>query len=301
MSSVNTGIEKKNRSSGFISIISLAISIIAVAFTCLTFFLDKSNYPLVIQYQNCELTSAVANENNEHNPDSKDYKLMSTDNGNLLRVYFKRTQGEVSRIYKVDFSSSSELIYTEISFNKFDKGIFYVPVLLSEEKNVVEDTNAIGEVTSSFEAPRLQRFALALVDYKDNLYVYYIVLRPIPDLNQAENSYTINYNSKNEVDIQINNITKWEYEVAFIDCSITNSLSLKQAVIKRFNNSYGHFQYDDVRQQYMSSFPVLTKEQKAEMSTKNRIINPKYLVVHDTLDIEGDAKLIKSIPNDKLI
>lgn len=279
---------------------SLFISILALIISGCTFLLNINNHPLIVEFVGYGLKT-IKNDNNIHTPTLSDD---AADNppyiaeSNAIDLTLKKRQGNISKVYMVDYTADQEPIYTQVNFNKgFDKITVEVP--LKKEETIVEDADYY-ENKAPYNAPRLQSFVLAFIDYNNNMSVYYIVLRPRPVFKDDSITFT-NYSINGELKLMLTNIENWKYDVAFIDCSKTNVASIRKSILDRFNlssNSDSQFQYDENKNEYLNSFSLYPERTWGIFSTTVSD-KPKVIVIHDSLDIERDYELIKAVMKDK--
>lgn len=308
--------DKSKKSDTIISFWNLVFVIIAVVISYIAFSHDKRNSPLIISYESCRLVKYTNASNNSDNKNGSQTPSIANitgkglkaspehlDKNNLIELSFKKIQGDASRIYIVDFYNKNELKYQLTDYSESgNNSIFTVKIPITIKETTVEDTDSYNE-TSTFSVPCLQRFALAFIDYNGNTYIYYVVVRPKPIINRENYEFFSFINYKNEEEKLIYDIKNWTYDVAFIDCSITNSLSIRQAMLNSFNNensSVEQFQYDEATNEFLSSFSLFPKEKTLNTSAGKVNVIPKVIVIHDTLDIDNDLKLLRSITNDQL-
>ena len=135
--------DKTKKSETIISICNLVLVIIAVAISYIAFSHDKRNSPLIISYEHNELGKYSSYESNaeyssyESNSDNKTDNINGSqtpsirnitgdvsnefpvyiDKDYLLKLSFKKTQGDISRIYTVNFSNN-KLIYEQPNLEK---------------------------------------------------------------------------------------------------------------------------------------------------------------------------------------
>ncbi len=321
--------DQTKKSEIHIALWNLIFVFLTVVISGIAFSHDKKNSPLIISCESWSLVKSsiqqdnslvkyadpnTDNTNGSHTPSlsnitgDKFNSPIYIDENNLLELKFKKTQGNASRIYIVNFSNSNDLTYQQTEYNAsdciFDDNYktFTVKVPITVKETTIEDTDSYGE-TTSFNVPCLQRFALAFIDYNGNTYIYYVVLRPKPIINEENYEFFSFINHNREQETLIYDIKNWTYDVAFIDCSITNSQSIRQTLLNCFNSgdtSVEQFQYYEAGDEFLSSFSLFPDEQPLNTSIGTVTVIPKTIVIHDTLDIENDLQLLRTIENDRL-
>lgn len=325
--SINNDLTKKREN--HISLWKVIIVILPIVISFIAFHHDKQNSPLIISCENWKLVEYgnttkyslvkyadpnTDNANGSHTPSisnitgDKSNSPIYIDENNLLELKFQKKQGDASRIYIVNFNNSNDLTYQLTEYNMsesiFDdiQHIFTIHVPITVKETTIEDTDSYGE-TTAFSVPCLQRFALAFIDYNGNTCIYYIVLRPKPIINEENYEFFSFINHNREQETLIYDIKNWTYDVAFIDCSITNTQSIRQTLLDCFNSgdtSVEQFQYYEAGDEFLSSFSLFPDEQPLNTSIGTVTVIPKTIVIHDTLDIETDLQLLRTIENDRL-
>lgn len=325
MSSLEEKVNHNSKTANFISFLSLVVAVVSAIVSYTLFTLNMHNSPLIIEYQNSKLAYGVSDsakliKNNTEKGVSQtpsvrnitgdnESKPVYINECNTIFLDFYVTQGSISKAYKIDFGDNNDLIYSKAIIQKNDDNSFFktndgsvtISIPLQRKDLIINDTAFNGrEFKSDFNAPGLQRFALAILDYNDNLSIYYFVLRPLPVITPDSYSIKIMNNEDSEKDILITSLNNWTYEIVFIDCSISNSKSAQKTILEMFDNNNGHFHYDEATKEYVSTFTIFSKEHLWNTSAGVLKTKPKSLVVRDSLSLDNDFESIKNIPKDKL-
>lgn len=274
-------LEKIVNPEAIIALVALFISIISLMGSCSDQRLSKKNAPLIITYKE---------------------KPKEIDENNQIKLSFNKEQGEISRVYKVEFSGEN-ICYTQLTdFSTNDK-IFVVSIPLIETDEIEE-----GDLAKCFSAKATTSFALALLDYNNNLYIYYVVVRPAPkQTKEIKIERTLNRGSTpiaNTV-ATVDNSKSWKSKIALVDCSFPNDISIKKSVLEQLNDkndSNSSFTYNEGNGYFQSSFLLFSKNQELISSQgEEASVNSKLVITHTNYNLERDLKLIRSIPDDFII
>ena len=274
-------LEKIVNPEAIIALVALIVSIISLMASCSGQQLSKKNAPLIITYKE---------------------KPKEIDDNNMIKLSFNKEQGEISRVYKVEFSDE-KICYTQVTdYSTSDKS-FVVTIPIMESDEFENDF-----YTDYFSAQATTSFALALLDYNNNLYIYYVVVRPAPkQTKEMKIERTLNRGNTpiaNTV-ATVDNSKSWKSKIALVDCSFPNDISIKKSVLAQLNDendSNSSFTYNEENGYFQSSFLMFSKNQELKSSQgEEASVHTKLVITHINYNLEKDLKLIRSIPDDFII
>ena len=276
--------DKRKKWEFVISFIALIVSFISLFISFYGVSFAKDNAPLIIDYQV------------KKNRDAYDKK------NHTVTLDFIKKQGSISRVYKAEFIDD-EICYTQLTDFATNDNSFKVTIPLIES----DEINDVG-LREYFSANAPTSFALALLDYNNNLYIYYIVVRPAPQQKKA--LFKINTLMRGGTPIatgsaDYDNHDKWEFGIALVDCSFPNDISIKNAILEKLNDnkeSNGVFTYNEETGYFQSSFPVTSQDQVLVSEQGEEVhLNSALTIPHTKYNLEKDLRLIRSIPDDFII
>ena len=226
-----------------------------------------------------------------------------------VEIKFHREQGNIAKAFQVDISDSGEYIFNQVSFSS-KSNTFYVNLDASDnDSSSVDNENVSGYLNAEdIFCPAMKSFALALFDYKDNLYIYYVAVRACPE---KRGGYYVNFllyeDGTNKLvddqNVDAKKVSKWKTNVVFLDCTFINSDSIENAMIEKFNNDEegSTFEYDRDAGIYVSHFSLFEKGQTITWSIgETDYLNANIRVEHQDIDLNRDVELIKDLPNELL-
>lgn len=271
-------------------IVAVFFSICTLFMTITTFMFNKSNASLIIEYVDANYI----------------------EEKKTVEITFKREQGNIAKAFMADISDSGDYVFNKVIYPSNNK-TFSVDLDVSDidfsEYGKIEKNNSYGDLEPhNILFPAMKSFALVLFDYKDNLYIYYVAVRPCPiQAGEAYVKFSL-YESDTgklvqEDNIRTKNVSNWKPEVVFLDCTLISEKSIEKAMIDKFNDDEKGvaFAYDEDKGAYVSSYSLFTEDQTVTWpngQTDQLIANIE--VIHNEIDLNSDFDFIRNLPNEVL-
>lgn len=225
--------EKWNKLSIILKIIPIVLSIISIIISSCTFQFTIDNHPLVIS------------DGGRYVVDDEEFIFSC-----------KVNQGHVKNAYLVYEKPDVGIIYEPLRVNRCLRSI-EITVPLSQDK---ESSDYSGNVIADMNLPSIkykdtQEFYLVLVDYKDELTMYYGVVLPKPVLSEDlewEFRFTSSRGLETKETFALDNVENWESKVYLLDCKLVNTNTIEQMI---------------PQSSFCKKFELFTKERTVKMDS----------------------------------